>query len=81
MILELHPKHWGLITLNNLIILLIFPVILELRKFNKKVMYLTIVTDRKTQLRQSEGVEFKMCILKKIIVVIMFSKLWVVLQI
>jgi hypothetical protein len=81
MILRSHRKHLGLIILNNLIILLISPVILELWKSNKRVMYLTIVTDKRTQLRPSADVEFKMYILKQTIAVLMFSRLLAVLQI
>jgi hypothetical protein len=81
MILKLHLKHLDLIILKCLIILLIFPVILELWKSYKRVMYLTIVTDKRTQLKQSEDVEFKMYILKQTIAVLMFSRLSAVLQI
>jgi hypothetical protein len=44
-------------------------------------MYLTIVTDKRTQLRPSADVEFKMYILKQTIAVLMFSRLLAVLQI
>ena len=81
MILKSHRKHLGLIILNNLIILLISPVILELWKSYKRVMYLTIVTDKRTQLRPLADVEFKMYILKQTIAVLMFSRLLAVLQI
>ncbi len=78
---KLQARHSDLIISNNLNILLIYLVTLELCKFNKKEMYLIIVTDKRTLLRQSEGVVFKMFTQREIIVVLMSSRLWVVLQI
>jgi len=76
-----HPKHLVLTISNNLNIFLIYLVTLELWMYYRKTMYLTIVTDKRIQLRQSADVEFKMYILKKTIAVLMFSRLSAVLQI
>lgn len=79
-ILKSHLKHLVLTILNNLNIFLIYLATLELWRFYKKVMYLTIVTDKRTLLRLSEDAEFKMFTLRPTIVVLMSSRLWVMLR-